>query len=234
MRFPFSRRFKLWLALGLLACTAVTAGLFAASRASMEVYKIQRLAKTPAIDGVIDAEWQIAQVVYPTRPLAGREPTAIRLAYDDTWFYIGVDCTDSQLAPPQDDIWQNDVVWGIVRIGQQETDRAHQFHFRVTPHGRASVRFHRGPTPAMREVFDFTKDLNPDQYRLGVARTPQGWSVELALAWAAIEPRIPVLAEPFSAFVGRRNTNGTQVEVGEWPYETAVGFKFVEPSGKQW
>lgn len=185
----------------------------------------------PVIDGVINepawarAQSVLAQVLtqFPTQ---GAEPTVVRLAYDDEWLYVAVDCQDSQIEPLAEDFYKNDSISVRIRIGAFGERRSSSFTFRLTPHGLVDARALKASDETLPsdELIDRSRPLDKQHYHAAVTRTQQGCSVEFALAWSALEWRVPTIAEPFEFFVERRNINGAQIQVSDWPYDQPVRF----------
>lgn len=191
-------------------------------------YEIGSAVKPVKVDGTFaPGEWNSAQEIAPVQLTsgAGAEKTSIRLMYDKKFLYLGVSCTDSQIAERNDDFWKNDSVQANIRMGVVGADNSFRFRFSATPQGLVSARFHNGRTPLRKEYIDITKPLAPDLYRIACAVGDGEWSMELALSWSAIRP-LPSPPDAFHVFVERRNINGDKIEVADWPYDKKVEFRF--------
>lgn len=217
----------LYLSLMLLAgCSSVLSNDLA------EQYQIGRTVKPAKVDGTLDpGEWNSAQKRAPVQITsgAGTESTSIRLMYDKDFLYLGIRCVDSQITERNADLRKNDSIQARIRIGVAETDDSFQFRLSAIPQGLVSARFHKGPTPDMREDRDITKPLAPNLYKAACTVDDTGWSMEFALSWSAIRP-LPTPPAPFHLFVERRNINGNKIEVADWPYDKKVEFQFERPT----
>ncbi len=208
--------------------TLMFAPLVAGCGTSVTTLEIRRASEPLAIDGKVGlTEWAMAQKIRPTQVTrgAGGEDTTIRLLYDDNWLYVAVRCSDSLITDGSDDFWKNDSVRVNFRMGVVEAEDSCQFGFTVTPGGLVSARFHKGRTPPMRADIDFTKPLESRLYRVACTIDESGWTMELALSWSALRP-LPIPPEPLSIFIWRRNINGENIEVADWPYDEKVKFQF--------
>ncbi len=203
-------------------------GCVAGCGAGVTTLEIRRASEPVTIDGKVGlTEWAMAQKIRPTQVTcgAGGEDTTIRLLYDDNWLYVAVRCSDSLITDGSDDFWKNDSVRVNFRMGVVEADDSCRFVFTVTPGGLVSARFHKGRRPPMGEFIDFTKPLESRLSRVACTIDESGWVMEIALSWAAIHP-LPIPPEPFSVFIKRRNINGENIEVADWPYDETVKFHF--------
>jgi len=208
--------------------------IFLAGGCATRRYQIARAVEPVEVDGKLDVgEWDRAQEIAPVQVTsgAGGEPTSIRILYDKDFIYLGVRCADSQITERNDDFWKNDSVAAGFQIGVVATEDLFRFGFRTTPQGLVSARWFSGkwPTPPMDQVMDalrdMTKPLPPDLYRVACAVDDDGWSVEIALSWAAIRP-LPAPPAPFRVRIERRNINGDKIDVADWPYREEVEFQF--------
>jgi len=222
-----------WLLSMTLAFMAV--GCASDTRGIAQRYEIRMAVVAPDIDGhLASMEWSAAEEAIPVQLTAdaGAEQTSIRVLYDRDSLYIAVHCTDSRITERADAFWKNDSVRANIVVGAAEAENSFRLGFSVVPQGLVSARFHKGPTPLMEDIRDFTQPLDPSLYNARCFVGKGEWSTELRISWAAIRP-LGAPPDEFHIFIERRNVNGDKVEVADWPYDKKIVFEFADSSEKK-
>jgi hypothetical protein len=189
-----------------------------------------RIAEPPAIDGRLDdPAWRAAipsdvfTQHFPDEGAPASERTAVRVLYDESALYVGIDCT--QVLSPvvrrlvrRDSNVPSDSVWIDI---DSRRDGVSAFHFGVNAAGVLSDAIHFNDT-------DFSSDWDA-VWQAKVADTGHGYSVEI---------RIPLSVLRFSAaqlqdwgFEVRRFIEARQ-ETDDWAFFPRTAANYVPNFGR--
>ncbi len=195
----------------LAATTAATA-----TTAGRPVIRAERTSASPVVDGRLDeAAWQKAPASsgftqkLPEDGVAPAEPTVVRVLYDDSAIYVGIECTQktSPLVMPltrRDRSVESDSV--AVNFATRE-DSTTAFEFAINPAGvlRDATRF---------DDTEYSTDWD-ENWTGKAAKTRDGWSAEL---------RIPLRILRFEERPGQsfgfqvRRYTSARKETDEWAH----------------
>jgi len=161
--------------------------LFAAVAGAQPLrYEVKRAAGSIAIDGKVEeAAWRAAapiEFVFPWAFQKGaRQKTVARLLRDDRYLYVAYECDDAditaQLEHRDDPTYRDDAVELFIN---PKPSQSNYFGLEMNARGTLYDYFYLFPEFLLKR-FDFT------DVRVRTARTPKGWSLELALSWADFE-----------------------------------------------
>ncbi len=177
--------------LGLAA--AVLAGTARADQEALprvEPIALPRMAGGIVLDGELsDHGWRSAarvEAFYETVFNDNRAPdvrTVAYLAYDDRYFYVGVDCDDPDPKAIRAPYVERDQVFGdqdnVAIFLDTRNDRRSAYEFRVNPRGIQ--------TDGVFNDADFNEDFSPDFFYDAAARvTERGWQAELRIPLSSL------------------------------------------------
>lgn len=162
--------------------------LLATFSQDLPTLEVRHTKERPAIDGKLsDKAWQSAQAVdfkFPWDIQTGaKQPTVARLLYDDTHLYIGYDCTDSDITAQyklrDDPTYKDDAVEAF--INPRPSQAGIYFGFEMNSDA---------------VMFDYVmffgkgnfKRFDIKGFQMATAKTPKGWSLELAIPFSEFEP----------------------------------------------
>ncbi len=157
------------------------------------------------LDGRLDEPaWNAAARTGPLVATMSGEPAAAtdargqtRLVWDDTNLYVAFEVQDENLVDPStahdDHLWEHDAVEVMI---DPDGDGQNYYEFQVSPKNqRFDTRYDRARTPAAPGIVDFNPETRSGVVVNGtignVDDNDQGYTVEFAIPWAAINNGLP-------------------------------------------
>ena len=151
------------------------------------VRKVAKMAKEPVFDGKLD-DWKGAyEVAIQNEKVNGDDASGFGyLAWDDSFLYVAVDMRDNELlnTKPRATLYQHDGMELFVSTEPREENAGYgpnDFQFHVVPasgEGRPIVGY------AADRAAGVVTDVAGA--KLGVGKTPKGWTLECAIPWSAL------------------------------------------------
>ncbi len=195
-------------------------------------YTIHRASKPPTIDGRLDdAVWKSAGViddfVFPWHVSGAKEPSVVRLLWDDDCLYIGHVCTDAHITAvhterdgkiPEDDCFE------IMLMPNPATpEKYYNLEWNVIggildnhrPNGPDKPRAEKWDAEGLRFAGSHVGTLNDD------SDADESWTVEIAIPWKNFEPHLAHFPpKPGDELRGNFNRHGgkTNPQYSQWSH----------------
>lgn len=195
-------------------------------------YTIRHTAQPPKIDGQLDdAVWKQAGViddfVFPWHTVGEKEPSVVRLLWDEECLYIGHVCTDAHITARHTErdgkIAQDDCFEIMLMPNPETPEKYYNLEWNVIggvidnhrPQGPDKPRAEKWDAEGLRIAGTYVGTLNDDTDR------DESWTVEIAIPWQNFKAHLKHFPpRTGDVFRGNLNRHGgdTNMQYSQWSH----------------